>query len=134
MFEPALISVASAVLPTSMKAHLRAWGVFFGCLACSAIGVWIAFLVFGGKLTGVRLWGVGLVVSIIMLGVSYGAKYANVDARESFTPMDLIQYLSQGFLWPSTWPALADFLGVQKIEAPIKEGAALIQHFITLWS
>ena len=65
-----------------------------------------------------------------MLGVSYGAKYANPDARESFTPMDLIQYLSQGFLWPSTWPALATFLGVEKIEPPVKAALSYVAQLM----
>ena len=125
MFEPQLASFARIVLPPGMGPHLRAWGVFLGCLICSAAGVGICFWIFGGKMTGFRLWGVSLVIAVVMLGVSYGAKYANPGARVSFTPMDLIQYLSQGFLWPSTWPALATFLGVEKIEAPAK--AALLQ-------
>jgi len=100
--------------------NVRVWGVFILCLLFSGIGVALSFLAFGATIRGFRLWGIGLAISIIMLGISYGAKYANNDARESFTPVDLIQYLSQGFLWPSTWPALADFLGIAKIEPPVK--------------
>lgn len=132
MFEPMLLQVASFTLPRGMGPHLKAWGVFIGCLICSAIGVGICFWVFGGNITGVRLWGIGLVISIVMLGVSYGAKYANPHARESFTPMDLIQYLSQGFLWPSTWPAFAGFLGVEKIEPPVKAAFSLLGQFFSL--
>jgi len=94
------------------------WAVFVLCLLCSAVGVGLSFWVLGGTVTGYRLWGIGLLIAVTMLGISYGAKYANADARETFTPIDLIQYLSQGFLWPSTWPALADFLGVSKIAPP----------------
>lgn len=68
-------------------------------------------------------------LAVTMLGISYGAKYANADAREGFTPVDLIQYLTQGFLWPSTWPALAKFLGITSIEPPIK-GALLLQDLM----
>jgi hypothetical protein len=132
MLDGALLELASFVLPPGMKHHLKAWSVFLGCLLCSALGVGICFWVFGGKMTGIRLWGISLVISIVMLGVSYGAKYANLDARESFTPMDLIQYLSQGFLWPSTWPALANFLGVEKIEPPIKAALSFVGHLFSL--
>jgi len=60
-----------------------------------------------------------------MLGISYGAKYANTNAREGFTPIDLIQYLTQGFTWPSTWPGLAKFVGIATIEPPVKAGFLL---------
>ena len=126
MLEPQLTNIIALALPSGMKPYLRTWGVFLGCLICSAIGVGICFFVFGEKITGFRLWGIGLVISVVMLGVSYGAKYASPEARESFTPMDLIQYFSQGFLWPSTWPALADILGVHKIEPPIKAALDLL--------
>jgi hypothetical protein len=62
---------------------------------------------------------------VIMLGLSYGAKYADGDARERFTPVDLIQYLTQGFLWPSTWPALAKFVGITIVETPVKADLGL---------
>lgn len=122
--------VANLVQTTSMAdaavdwRPFRTWGVFILCLLFSGIGVGLSFLLLGPTITGYRLWGVGLVIAIIMLGISYGAKYASPDARESFTPVDLIQYLSQGFLWPSTWPGLAKFLNITPIEPPT--GQALI--------
>lgn len=96
----------------------KVWGVFLACLIVSGVGVVISFVVFGSTITGIQRWAGGAVIAVVMLGISYGAKYANADARKSFTPVDIIQYLSQGFLWPSTWPALADFFGVQKIKPP----------------
>ncbi len=113
-------------LPVKQK---KVWVVFFLCLVVSGAGVGLSFLVLGATFTGYRLWGVGTVLAIMMLGLSYGAKYANPNAREYFTPVDLIQYLSQGFLWPSTWPGLANFLGIPKIEPPV-EGAALLLEFV----
>ncbi len=106
-----------------MLGPITVWIVFAFCLACSGAGVFLSFLLLGPRITGVRLWGVGFVISIVMLGISYGAKYANPAARRSFTPIDLIQYLSQGFLWPSTWPALADFLGVQELIPPAQDAS-----------
>lgn len=91
--------------------QVKIWVVFCACLLCSAIGVAVSLLVFGSQITNAQAWGLGLVISIVMLGLSYGAKYANEEARKSFTPVDLIQYLSQGFLWPSTWPTLASAVG-----------------------
>jgi hypothetical protein len=96
----------------------KVWLVFLACLIVSALGVLISFVVFGSTITGIQKWAGGAVIAVVMLGISYGAKYANADARKSFTPVDIIQYLSQGFLWPSTWPALADFIGIEKIKPP----------------
>jgi hypothetical protein len=107
------------------SAQVRVWAVFLLCLAFSALGVVLSFWLLGTLITGYRMWGFAMVIAITMLGVSYGAKYANADARVHFTPVDLIQYLGQGFLWPSTWPALADLLGVPKVESPV-EGALLL--------
>ncbi|MCB0746964.1 MAG: hypothetical protein KDC52_06110 [Ignavibacteriae bacterium] len=104
----------------------KIWIVFIACLICSAIGVAISFLLFGSTITRWQAYGVGLVISVTMLGISYGAKYANEEARKIFTPVDLIQYLSQGFLWPSTWPALAELLGFKPIEQPQDITLALI--------
>ena len=96
----------------------KIWLVFLLCLEFSSVGVLISFFVFELTITSFNWWAVSVVISIVMLGISYGAKYANSDARKTFTPVDLIQYLSQGFLWPSTWPALADLLGIQSIQPP----------------
>jgi FtsH-binding integral membrane protein len=107
------------------REQLKVWAVFMLCLVFSGIGVAISFLAFGTNITGIKKWGIGLVIAIVMLGISYGAKYANNEARKTFTPVDLIQYLSQGFLWPSTWPALADFLGIQKVISPPQTSSQL---------
>src|SRR5688572_1951600 len=105
MLEAQATTLASHTLGTIWQLkNVRVWGVFLLCLLFSGVGVALSLLAFGSTIKGFRLWGIGLAISIIMLGISYGAKYANNDARESFTPVDLIQYLSQGFLWPSTWP------------------------------
>jgi len=102
------------------------WVVFGLCLLLTVIGVFVSFVVFGSTITGTRRWGVALVVSIVMLGLSYGAKYSNPNARGVFTPVDALQYLSQAFLWPSTWPALADLIGIQKVEPPVH--SHLLEH------
>ena len=96
----------------------KVWAMFLLFLIFSAIGVAISFDVFGSTITGFEQWEIGLVISVLMLGISYGAKYANANARQSFTPMDFIQYLSQGLLWPTTWPALAEMLGVKTVTPP----------------
>lgn len=124
-------------LLNSVYQSLRVWAVFFCCLFISGVGVALSFLAFGGKLTGVAKWGIGLAIAVIMLGITYGAKYANTDARRTFTPVDLIQYLTQGFLWPSTWPALASFLGVSTVAPPkvsgyLIEGASHVLAFLWL--
>ena len=134
MLEPQIFSLFtnlnSLVLSNLLSSkQVRIWGVFFLCLVFSALGVFLSFWLLGTVIKGYRLWGFGLVIAVTMLGISYGAKYANVDAREKFTPVDLILYLTQGFLWPSTWPALAKFMGITNIETPVK-GVSLLQDVI----
>jgi hypothetical protein len=119
-----LITILGRYLPAE---NVKVWAVFALCLIFSGTGVGLSFFVLGATITGYRLWGVGIVIAVTMLGISYGAKYANADARTSFTPLDLIQYLSQGFLWPSTWPALAQFTGVGTIEPPVQKGDLLLE-------
>jgi hypothetical protein len=104
----------------------KIWVVFVLCLLLTVLGVLVSFLVFGSTITGTRKWGVALVVSTVMLGLSYGAKYSNSDARGVFTPVDALQYLSQAFLWPSTWPALADLVGIEKVAPPVRSN--LLEH------
>ncbi len=103
----------------------KIWIVFAFCFICSLLGVVLSFTLFGSTITGTRKWGLAVVVSFIMLGLSYGAKYSNIEARSIFTPVDALHYGSQGILWPSTWPALADLIGIQRITGPAK--AALIR-------
>ena len=134
LVEPAtfslLTSLNAAILGNLLTSkQVCIWGVFVLCLFFSALGVVLSFWLLGTVIKGTQLWGFGLVIAVTMLGISYGAKYANADAREGFTPADLIQYLTQGFLWPSTWPALAKFLGITSIEPPIK-GASLLQDMM----
>ena len=123
MPENITFSIISKIVP---QKSVKVWGVFVLCLIFSAIGVGLSFLILGTTIQGYRLWGVGFVIAVTMLGINYGAKYASPESRESFTPVDFIQYLTQGFLWPSTWPALAEFLGVGKIEPPPEA----VLHFI----
>lgn len=103
----------------------KTWVVFLACLVLSGAGVALSFVVLGAAITGYRLWGAGIAIAVIMLGISYGAKYSNASARASFTPMDLIQYFGQGFLWPSTWPGLAKFLGVPEVTGP-EQGSFIV--------
>ncbi|HEX9867022.1 MAG TPA: hypothetical protein VGC99_00255 [Candidatus Tectomicrobia bacterium] len=51
-------------------------------------------------------------------GICKNPQYANPQTRLIFTPMDLIQFLSQGFLWPSAWPTLADTFGIDEVIQP----------------
>ena len=128
MFEPAVVSVLknTPVLSKPLRKRsdedCRGWGVFVLCLVSSAVGVFLSFLVFGTAITGARVWGVGVAVSVIMLGLSYGAKYATPKARGNFTPLDFVQYLTQGFLWPSAWPGLAKLIGLEIVPPPAETG------------
>jgi hypothetical protein len=128
MLETIMSSVIQNMSPWPIPVikQVRVWGVFFLCFLSSVLGVVLSFWLLGAAIKGYRFWGFGIVIALIMLGITYGAKYANDDARTKFTPVDLIQYLSQGFLWPSTWPALASVLHVPQIAPPI-QGASLME-------
>ena len=94
------------------------------CLSAGA-GVFVRFVLLGSTFDNDKLWLVGILIAIVMLGITYGAKYANAQSRREFTPVDLIQYTSQGFLWPSAWPSLAAALGVSPIAPPANTGSLL---------
>jgi hypothetical protein len=53
-----------------------------------------------------------------MISLSYGQKYIKLESRNSFTPVDLISYVIQGFLWPTTWPTLAQAIGISSSITP----------------
>ena len=125
-----VVVLAVSVLAISKTTRdMRVWAAFILCLAASGAGVALSLAVFGTTITGYRLWGAGIAVAIIMLGVGYAAKYSNQTAAASFTPMDLVQFLSQGFLWPSAWPAFAERLGVERVAPPV-DGAASLLEFV----
>jgi hypothetical protein len=94
------------------------------CLVITLIGVLISFSLFRFTLSGFQGWLAGPSIALVMLGISYGAKYANEQTRMIFTPLDLIQFFTQGFLWSSSWPTLATLFGVEIIQAP--ESTALL--------
>ena len=109
----------------------KTWAVFILCLLLSLLGVGLSFVVLGTTLKGYPLWGAGFVIAVLMLGVTYAAKYLDVSARKSFTPVDFIQYLGQGFLWPSTWPGLAKAIGVDVPDLP-KQGSFIVDALRSL--
>jgi hypothetical protein len=118
---------------------VRTWIVFVLCWAISLSGVAASFLVVGSSASGYRLWGVSIVIAVGMIGLNYGQKYVKEESRLSFTPVDFISYLIQGFLWPTTWPTLAKAIGVSsEITAPInpagKTGFNLFEAAISLFS
>jgi len=108
----------SGNLLSRVPEEVRTWAVFGACFISSAIGVGISFIVFSSTLSVVPTWLVGFVIAVVMLGVNYGAKYASQESRKKFTPVDLIQYLSQGFLWPNAWPALAAIFKMAVVAPP----------------
>jgi|GEM_PF-6036686 len=119
-------------LSAATKETIKVWAVFLLCLMFSLLGVWLSFRVFGEKISAVGHWEAALAIAIVMLGLTYGAKFANADARKNITPVDLIQYVSQGFLWPSTWPALAERLNVITVPGPKGATTQLVELGIHL--
>jgi hypothetical protein len=137
-----LVDLAAAATTTNLAARvlgyiwdhwrddIKEWAVFLLCLAASGVGVIISFAVFGSTITGIKLWGLAVVIAIIMLGLNYATKWSNVQTRRRFTPVDFVLYVSQGFLWPAAWPALADKLHIDKLAPPAKQGAIQLVELI----
>jgi hypothetical protein len=118
--EPIAHALSVASIFSNLKTEaVVTWAVFILCWLFSLIGVGASFLIFGPNISGYRLWGISVVIAIAMISLSYGQKYSTPASRISFTPVDLISYLIQGFLWPTTWPALAQAIGVGSIQGPV---------------
>jgi hypothetical protein len=99
-------------------AVFREWAAFLACLLCTATGVGLNFFVFGAELAGTRGWVLAVIIALVMMSVSYGAKYGDTANRANFTPLDVIQYTAQGFLWSASWPTFAHVLGIQPVTPP----------------
>jgi hypothetical protein len=87
--------VVSSVLQLEI---VKTWVVFILCWLTSIVGVAASFLILGSTIVGYRLWGISIIIAVGMISLSYGQKYAKLESRISFTPVDIITYLIQGFL------------------------------------
>ncbi|HVP04999.1 MAG TPA: hypothetical protein VMT90_04905 [Dehalococcoidia bacterium] len=112
-----------------VRQELIVWLVFAACAIATGAGVAISFVVLGSTITEFKAWGLVFVITAVMLGIHYGVKFASAADRTKFSPMDLVQYVVHGFLWPAAWPTLADRFGIDKIDAP-KETAPAAAHLI----
>ena len=65
--------------------------------------------------------------AVVMLGISYGAKYATKSSRETFTSRDQLQYIAQSFIWPGAWPSLERLLGAPETLQPPAGTVLLLQ-------
>ena len=120
-------------LAQSVAARIRlpmTWIVFGLCLAFTALGIAISYVVFPPTVVkGVGFYALGIVIALAVMSATYGVKYNNTTTRDSFSPLDVIQFTMVGFLWPSTWPSLAEKAG-QVIIQPVPEttpAATLLQ-------
>lgn len=78
------------------------------------VGVFLSFLVFPPAVSGGLQWiALSLFLTVIMLGLSFAVRYGGTNAPTNFSAFDLIFFLSQGALWPATWPSLASLFKVQ---------------------
>ena len=50
------------------------WITFALCLICSGVGVGLSFLAFGTVVAGIRMWGVGFDIAVVMLGLLYAPR------------------------------------------------------------
>jgi hypothetical protein len=133
MFEASLVTAlsASAVFSALKTEAVVTWAVFILCWFFSLVGVGASFLILGPNVSGYGLWGISIIIAIAMISLSYGQKYAKLESRNSFTPVDLISYIIQGFLWPTTWPTLAKAIGVSSsITAPATPAAKTTEEII----
>jgi hypothetical protein len=128
----ATISLLNALrIALSMEA-VKTWVVFILCWLTSIVGVAASFLILGSTIVGYRLWGISIIIAVGMISVSYGQKYAKLESRISFTPIDVITYLIRGFLWPTTWPTLAKSIGVpSSISGPTATTGENILHTVS---
>jgi hypothetical protein len=111
------------------------WVVFVLCLFFSLLGIGASFLIFGPSISGYRLWGIALVIAIGMISLSYGQKYTKLESRNSFTPVDLISYVLQGFLWPTTWPTLAHVIGISsQVTPPVGPKQTMLDVLVSFFS
>jgi hypothetical protein len=94
------------------------WVVFVICVLFMALGVMLSFIVFGTVLKGSRMVAGAFAIVVVMLGISYGTKAHREATRRSLTPLEVVHFTAQGFLWPGAWPALASVLGIQAIAGP----------------
>jgi hypothetical protein len=105
--------------PPAWLVGVLTWLVALACLAFSAIGTMSSFFVAGSTITTYRLWGLSFIIGVFLIGLSYAQKYSIEASRMSFTPVDAFNYLTQGFLWPATWPSFANAIGFSStITAP----------------
>ena len=119
MSGPGLAKVAAQV---PNHPQVQEWVVFAICFVATLVGVLISFLLFGTVIASAKFWPVALIITVVMIGISYGTKYSREISRRSLNPLELVHFLAQGFLWPSTWPALAAALGIVTIAAPKTTG------------
>jgi hypothetical protein len=101
-----------------VQVRILTWFVFFGCLFFSALGAVASFLILGSTISVYKMWVFSVIIAVGMISLSYVQKYSNLASRTSFTPIDAISYAIQGFLWPSTWPSLAQAIGISSTIAP----------------
>jgi hypothetical protein len=121
--------VVSSVLQLEI---VKTWVVFILCWLTSIVGVAASFLILGSTIVGYRLWGISIIIAVGMISLSYGQKYAKLESRISFTPVDIITYLIQGFLWPTTWPTLAKAIGVpSSVSGPTATTGENILHTLS---
>jgi hypothetical protein len=86
---------------------------------CTLAGVFLNFVVFPPTVTGAPQWlSLGVLLTVFMLGIGFAARFAGTDAPTNFSAFDLIFFLSQGALWPATWPSLAALIGTPPVFTP----------------
>ena len=103
---PLTLNIAD-FFPQAWRDIAQEWIVFGLCAASGALGVLVSFKVSGvGTYTGPQFW-LAILITVLLLSVSYGAKFSDESARKRFTVPDFLQFAAQGVLWPAAVPGIA---------------------------
>jgi len=109
--------VTASFWPELASAALT-WAIWLVLMICTGIGVAINLVVFPptATLNTTQVWLVTVVIVLAMNNLTYAGKFSNGDSRHQLSPVEVGQYVIQGFGWAATWPALAQLMGSAKID------------------
>jgi hypothetical protein len=121
-------NLATSPVWSGVLKGFETWAVWLVLMVCTAVGVVIDMVVFPptATLDTTRVTLLTIVIVFAMNNLTYAPKWANEASRRTLSPLEIGQYLVQGFGWAATWPALAQLIGSSKIDPA--NTVSVIQH------